>query len=285
MDRLLAWPVNTGQPLRPEDWAFIQDTVQANFKALLLGLNAPACIIHGLVVNVASGTLSVGEGMIFDGEEISYVAPALFEFHGTPDSSTGDWLLYLTQIITTGENRNFKNGETHDVWQYRRYEMGYAESVPPGSIAWSGLKLLIDCIAEYVADNLPPAAGGIEIKERRVSFSSDELDQLRILVPAPGAGKVIQVLSISCKNTVSSSLDVGNQLLNISYGDDPTTFAVGRFNNQFLESLTTAISECTYMPNRQYDNQPVIACYSGETKPLKGASVFTFIVLYKIIEY
>lgn len=289
MDKLLSVAEGVGQPLRPEDWAFLQNAEREALKSILMGLNTNLCVLHGLEVAIVGSNIEISDGVIFDGDELCYVPSAIFEYHGETLGDlmvgTGDWLLYLSQDISTGENRTFKDASTHDVWQYRRYAIGYAETVPTGDLQFNTIKRLIDLISNYVADHLPPAATGVDIKERKKVFTSDELDQVQILVPAPGAGKVIQVLSISCKNTVTTPLDAGSQMLNVTYGDDPTTFAVGRFPNTFLESLTTSVCECTYVQNRQEENMNLVAAYSGETRPSAGSSTFTFIVIYKIIEY
>jgi len=289
MNQLLAVLTGVGQPLRPEDWKFIQDANLEIFKSIMNGLGAQKCILYGLEVVVDGSDLIVSDGYIFDGDEISYVPGQTFVYHGDAIvkvlDGSGQWKLYLTQAITEGENRTFKDASTHDVWQYRRYALGYAETVPEGSTNLSSIKLILDLISEYVISVLPAPNLGIDIKERQVNFNPDDLDQYMELIPTPGAGKVIQVIACSAKIAVSTKLDVGTQKLFVTYGTDITTPGIGEFSNAFLENPLTAITQMIAHPDRMYENQAVNVGLSGETRPLTGSASITINVIYKIIEF
>lgn len=289
MNKLLTVLTGVGQPLRPEDWEFIQNANLEVIKSIMLGLGAQKCILLGLEIVVNGADLIVSDGYIFDGDEISYVPGATFTYHGDAIvkvlDGSGQWHLYLTQAITEGENRTFKDASTHDVWQYRRYALGYAEQVPEGSTALSSIKLILDLISDYVISVLPSPSLGVDIKERKVTFYPDELDQYMLLIPAPGAGKVIQVIACCAKIAVSTKLEVGTQKLYVTYGTDITTPGIGEFSNAFLENPITTIDQMTPSLDYMYENQAVNVGFSGETRPSAGSASIVINVIYKIIEF
>jgi len=289
MDRLLAVESAEGQPLRPEDWKFIQDVSQETIKNILIGLNSPLCVIHGLEITLDGSNLIISDGVFFDGEEVCYVQGATFDYHGESlgdiIGGSGSWLLYLIPAITTGESRTFKDASENNVWQYRRYALGYAETIPDEGIQLSSLKTLLHYISKYVEENLPTPSAGIDMKERKVTFSPDDLDQYMELIPTPGAGKVIQVISCSAKIIVTTPLNVGTQKLYVTYGTDITTPGIGEFSNGFLENPVTAIADMIPKPDRMYENQAVNVGLSLETRPSAGSASIVINVIYKIIEF
>lgn len=143
MNRLLA--IVGGQPLRSDDWAFIQDATVETIKALVEGLNGStgACIVTGLEVTYEGDVVYVTEGVVFDGDEPCYVPSFSHEV-------VEGHLLYLTLNYTTDEQRTFKDTTTHNVYGYNRYLTGYAASVPSGSIAIASLSNIRDSIKDYV---------------------------------------------------------------------------------------------------------------------------------------
>jgi len=139
--------ISGGQPLRTTDWEFIQNVEKALLKAVLTGL-LPAeahFIVCGMELTVA-GTVDVTEGYFFDGEEICYVPAVSF----TENESKG---LYLVEDIDTTENRSFKDGSTHDVWEIRRYVFAYESTPPSGGIVFNSLPM-ISKLSAYILSQI-----------------------------------------------------------------------------------------------------------------------------------
>lgn len=135
MDRLLS--ISGGQPLRTNDWEFIQNVTEVILKAILNGLlpDETSFIVSGMAVT-ESGDISVAEGYFFDGTEICYVPAA------GPFAEHDGYKLYMTPDITTTENRTFKDTTTHDVHQLRRYTCNWGATVPEGSIELNSLPMI-----------------------------------------------------------------------------------------------------------------------------------------------
>lgn len=154
MDKLIAYPSALGQPLRPEDWALIQDVEKELLKALLDGIlpGTATFLLSGVTVSgEGTGTVVVSEGYIYTSGEIFYVPTASF----TENTSK---ILFVEQEITTGENRIFKDASTHDVYEYRRYVVGYETVVPEGAIRFSELFTLRALFDQEIASSLSGSA-------------------------------------------------------------------------------------------------------------------------------
>lgn len=285
MNRLKA--IAGGQPLRSNDWGFIQDATSETIKNLVIGLKgtAGACIISGLAVTYDSTHIYIAEGVIFDGEELCYVPGSSFVIvGGTGDSMVGTYLVYLSQNITTGESRTFKDTTVHNVYQYGRYSLGYAESVPSGGIALAGLDYILNIISNFVIAAMPPIPAGVDLMYVRKVFTADTLDQAQIVVPKPGAGKVTKVISMSARVVPGSThLEVGTQNLNVMYGIDVTEVGIGSFPNNFIEATTPTNYDMAPAPGQIYENAYVCIGLSGETAPISGSGEIIVYCLYKII--
>jgi len=185
MDRLLS--LSGGQPLRTTDWEFIQNVTEVLIKSILKGLlpSETAFIVSGMEVNIA-GTAEVTEGYFFDGTEICYVPAASF-------TENEAYHFYMTPDVSTSENRTFKDTTTHDVWQLRRYVVGYGATTPGGSITLNSfplIKKLTDLINSSInissafrsAYNLSYVAGFAGATSyNSVSLQENDLSQRMIL--------------------------------------------------------------------------------------------------------
>lgn len=287
MDKLLAVSEGVGQPLRPEDWEFIQDATVETIKNLVNGLAGVAAnyIITGLEVTYHSEHVYVAEGVIFDGQELCYVPAASFDVVGAMDDSPGigNYLLYLTPNNTTGESRTFKDTTDHDVWGYNRYVTGYAASVPSGSMALASLENILDVITAHVIAAIPPSPAGVEIMYIRKVFDASFLDQAQVVLPRPGVGKVTKVISMSARVDPATTLEVGSQNLNVFYGIDVTDVGIGSFPNNFLEASTETNYDMVPNPGQMFENEYVSIGLSGETQPSSGSANIIIYCLYKVI--
>lgn len=150
MDKLIAYPYSLGQPLRPEDWQFIQDTEKALLKAILTGLlpQESTFIVCGMVMTVTDHIV-ITEGYFFDGHEISYVPAADF----VADDNNYHHL-YLVPNVTTSESRTFKDSSVHNVWETRQYYFVYELTQPSGSIAYNTSIPMIGKLTAYILSQI-----------------------------------------------------------------------------------------------------------------------------------
>lgn len=275
MDKLIAYPQATGQPLRPEDWEFIQETEKKLLNAIVMGLipGQSRFIIQGCKSSVVGGYISISEGYFFDSAEISYIPDATFavDFEKT---------LYFTQVISSSESRTFKDQSQHNVYEIRRYEVGYAVTPPEGSYIFSSQSMLEILSASILAQVQTESIG---LKYLSVPFRSSDLDRAQQLIPAPGEGKVIKVISASAKIQVTTRLDAGTQNLNLSYGGDTTSEDIGHFPNRFLEAPIDSICDMIPQPGDMTENTFVAVGFSAEV-PSTGEAVVIVYVIYKIID-
>ena len=287
MDKLLAVSAGVGQPLRPEDWEFIQNATVETIKNLVNGLaGVPGnYIITGLNITYDSTHIYVAEGIFFDGQEFCYVPAANYTIQGGLDDNplTEGYKLYLTPDNTTGELRTFKDTTTHNVRGYNRYATGYAAAVPSGSIEMTSLENILDVITAHVIEAIPPAPASVDLMYLRKVFSADSLEQWQIVIPRPGIGKVTQVISMSARVDPAVQLEVGGQSLNVFYGDDVTEIGIGSFPNNFLEEPVATIYDMVPNPGQMYENEYVSIGLSGETGRTAGSANIIIYCLYKII--
>lgn len=270
-----------GQPLRPKDLEFMQNATAEVFKETILGLGGQRCIINGLEVSVEVNVV-VSAGYFFDGEEVCKVESANFAMDAQKR-------LFLVRSATTGESRIFEDTSEHDVWEYRKYAVGYATeaNIPVGAIVFSPLKKLLDLITDHVLALVPGGGGqsGIAILEKKVLFESANLDQAQQLIPAPGEKKYIKVLGAVAYNKVNNQLAVQGQQLFMAFGTDCTTAGIGRWPTRFLEYPNTVANDMIPVPDIIYPNQPVCVGLSLETPPSAGSSQITIYIIYKIVEF
>jgi uncharacterized membrane protein len=148
MDRLISYPFQTGQPLRPEDWGLIQDQQKLALAAIICGLSGvSSCILSGMVMTNDGTTINITEGYVFIVDEIFYVPAVSFHIGGSNE-------LYLISNFTTTENRTFFDTTTHYVWAYRRYQIVYQNTDPGSSIKFVTLSTLISLIMQNNQSNL-----------------------------------------------------------------------------------------------------------------------------------
>jgi len=143
MDRLLS--IDGGQPIRPEDWEFIQNVEQALLAAILNGLlpENTGFKVCGLDITNVGGIITIAEGYYFDGQEIVYI-PATEVHQGD------DGLLCITITSTTSTQRTFHDLSVHDVWELRRGTITFEATVPPGSVAFNSSPLIDQLAAEIL---------------------------------------------------------------------------------------------------------------------------------------
>jgi hypothetical protein len=274
MNRLLGF--DGGQQLQAEDWVFIQDATEDTIKAIIKGLGATApVIVSGMVVTIADGNVTVTEGYLFKDDEIFYVPAAIFVDLGE------SYTLNLAPNITTGEARTFKDTSTHNVYQYRRYIAGYSSSFVAGTIPFPASNIL-GLITQHVLGFVPVTPVQY-VKYRTVIFAASALDQPVTLIPAPGLSQAILVSSIAAKITPTSTLDVGEQELDIFYGTDNTEVGVGIIPNAFLTSTTQTLYRMDPIDQAMYKNQPISAQLSGEEAPSSGIASIQFYCYYIVI--
>ncbi len=276
MDKLLAVTEGIGQPLRPEDWEFIQNATKQGIKALVNGLMGQPgnCIVAGLVVTFGDGTISVSEGVVFINDELFYV-PAR-----TLALQTELWSLFLTPDITTGESRTFKDTVARHVYEYRHYSVGYATSIPSGSMAFPGANLMT-WITSQVVSHVPAPPAQL-LKSCSITYAASLLNTAQTLIPAPGAGTAVKVVSISAHISPSTPINAGDRELNVMYIADEVYASIGTFPNSFIESATGKLQDMTPTPGEIYINTPVQVGLTG-TGTLTGSANIKFHCFYVII--
>ena len=275
MDRLLA--IAGGQKLKAEDWGFIQDANEDTFKSIVKGLvgNSTSIIITGLIAIIGDGVINVSDGYLFKDDEIFYVPSATFTDHGET------WFLYLTPDITTGELRTFKDTSTHNVYEYRHYNIGYAASIPSGSVGFPGSNLL-GLITNHVVAQVPAPPAQL-VKYISTLYAVSVLNNAQILIPAPGVGIAVKVIGITAWLSPISTLNVGAQDLNVSYIDDDRHASIGSFPNSFVESNIAKMRDMTLAPDDIYLNQAVKIQLSLGAAVTSGSGSIRFHCFYVLI--
>jgi len=142
MDRLLA--IANGQPIRPEDWDFIQSVEKTLLAAVLNGLlpENTGFIVSGLQTTLNNGIYTINEGYYFDGQEIVFVPQ-----HHVAQGEDG--FLCLTVSSTFLEQRTFYDLTSHDVWELRRGIITFKSVIPSGSVAFDTIPM-IDKLASII---------------------------------------------------------------------------------------------------------------------------------------
>ncbi len=275
MNRLKA--ITGGQPLRSDDWSFIQDATADALSALVVGLkrSTGTCIITGLGVTFGDGTVDVGEGVVFINDELFYVPATRFDYHDET------WSVYLTPNITTGESRTFRDTLTHDVYEYRQYAAGYGASIPSGSIPFPGADILTLITSEVVSH--VPAPPSQLLKYATVTYPVSSLTAPQSIIPAPGTGKAIKVISLSAWISPLSAIAAGTQWLNIAYYYDDGSASIGTFPHSFVVSAAAKMSDMVPAPADISVNQAVQVQLSSGAAPTSGSASIKFHCFYVII--
>ncbi|MEI7982030.1 MAG: hypothetical protein WCI71_10280 [Bacteroidota bacterium] len=119
---------------------------------------------------------------------------------------------------------------------------------------------------------------------------SKHLTLVHELIPAPGSGKIIDLISLTATIT-PSELPVGGlqvnpaQTLNVTTDGDTETQDWGYFPSLFLMSSVKVTKRMTpVFSTFLYDNQPVYVCLSGGVNPPTGSAQIELYYLYRIID-
>ena len=119
---------------------------------------------------------------------------------------------------------------------------------------------------------------------------SNRLTEINIIIPAPGAGKVIDLISLIARITPMpppiGGLQVGpTQTLNVTTDGDTETQDWGYFPSLFLTSAGETIQRMTpVFSTIIFENTPVYVCLSGGENPKSGCSKIELFFLYRIID-
>lgn len=280
MEKLLALP--GGQPLKSDDWALIQETTRKAVEALVQGLSGTTdpCIIVGLEVSYPDDKIHIAEGVMYDGQELCYVPEAEFTVQGElPDNQNSvGWRLMFVLNETDSEMREFKNSEMKQVYRSRQYQVDYNDTLLENALELP--PRMMDMLAGYVAP-LVTIPTSVEKYVKR-GFDAATLEQYQEIIPAPGSGKAIQIISLSGQINPSSQLDVEDQTLQVFFGTDPGDVLIGEFPTVFLEQASqglTLLETSTMMDI----NQPVCLCFSSLNQPKNGSAFIYIHCIYKII--
>jgi len=124
-----------GMPLKVTDFEFTHEVYKGAFEALINGLNGAAnCVLSGLIES-GSTTRTISAGYYYYGGEIYYVPTASFTYDVAKS-------FYITQVISSADQRTFKNGTPYYCHQLRRYAISYATTSPSGGILLSSIPRL-----------------------------------------------------------------------------------------------------------------------------------------------
>ena len=119
---------------------------------------------------------------------------------------------------------------------------------------------------------------------------SNRLTEINVIIPAPGAGKVIDLISLIARITPMpppiGGLQVGpTQTLNVTTDGDTETQDWGFFPSLFLTSPGETIQRMTpVFSTILFENTPVYVCLSGGENPKSGCSKIELFFLYRIID-
>jgi hypothetical protein len=117
----------------------------------------------------------------------------------------------------------------------------------------------------------------------------NQLASLHVIIPAPGIGKVTELVSMIARITPSlpptGNLQIyPSQTLNVSTDGDTETQDWGYFPGTFLMSPETTIERMTPVFSTQiFENTPVYVCLSGGENPKSGGATIELYYLYRII--
>ena len=119
---------------------------------------------------------------------------------------------------------------------------------------------------------------------------SNRLTDINIIIPAPGAGKFIDLISLIARVTPALPPTGGlqiypSQTLNVTTDGDTETQDWGYFPALFLMSSAETIQRMTpVFSTILFENTPVYVCLSGGENPKSGSSKIELFYLYRIID-
>jgi hypothetical protein len=118
---------------------------------------------------------------------------------------------------------------------------------------------------------------------------SRDLTALHNIIEDPGAGKVIELISLVAR-VIPAAAPIGGlevypeQTLNVSMDGDNNTQDWGHFDSSFLMSPSVCIQRM--MPSfgtQIWDNSPIYVALSGSENPKSGMATIELYVLYRVI--
>ena len=118
----------------------------------------------------------------------------------------------------------------------------------------------------------------------------NQLTNIHVIIPAPGAGKVIELVSMIARITPMAPPVGGLQIysyqsLNVTTDGDTETRDWGFFPADFIMSQSQTIQRMTPVFSTQiFANTPVYVCLSGGENPKSGSSQIELFYLYRIID-
>ena len=119
---------------------------------------------------------------------------------------------------------------------------------------------------------------------------SNRLTEINVIIPAPGAGKFIDLISLIGRITpmpppIGGLQVVPSQTLNVTTDGDTETRDWGYFSAQFLRSSAMTIQRMTPVFSTQlFENTPVYVSLSDGINPMSGSSKIELFFLYRIID-
>lgn len=285
MDRLLS--KTGGQPLRSDDWKFIQDKICDVIGQLIDGLkgSSSSCIISGCEItkNFETGKISVANGYLFYNGEIYYVSGGTFDLvEGISDGSSANEShgVFFESAFTETESRTFKDNTVKAVYQLRTYETRYTDVPEQGWIPYPDT--LQDILSDNIISRIPAPPSEVVVKRTTTAINASNFDQYIPIIPAPGTGRIIKVLGISAKIDVQVPLNVDDQDLKVFYGSDPQVAPIGSFPNEFLEIVADTFWDMEKIDGKMAENQPVSVKLSDASYPSSGSATIRFYCTYVI---
>lgn len=132
----------------------------------------------------------------------------------------------------------------------------------------------------------PVIAGKHVITEQQINH----LTEINVIIPSPGVGKLIDLITLIARITPMSPPIGGlqiypSQTLNVTTDGDTETQDWGYFPSLFLMSQSQTIQRMTPVFSTQlFTNTPVYVCLSGGENPKSGCAQIELFFLYRIID-
>jgi len=118
----------------------------------------------------------------------------------------------------------------------------------------------------------------------------NQLAGIHVIIPAPGVGKLVEIVSMIARITpmappVGGLQIYSTQTLNVTTDGDTETRDWGFFPADFIMSQSQSIQRMTPVFSTQlFANTPVYVCLSGGENPKSGSSQIELYYLYRIID-
>jgi len=132
----------------------------------------------------------------------------------------------------------------------------------------------------------PLIAGFHLIPEQECDF----LTGINVIIPAPGSGKIIELISMIARITPGAppvgGLQINSsQTLNVTTDGDTESQDWGYFPSDFVMSQSQDIRRMTpVFATQVFENTPVYVCLSGGVNPRGGNARIELFYLYRIID-